>query len=112
MIEKGLGFKCDETFTEETALSLIKKSLDANLAYKFVLVDLDDPTMLLGRFMQAITNLMANGIKIDVYACASTDSQRVVKICKELNVTLILKPITLDKVKHFTDLYKAQGGLL
>jgi len=74
MFEKGLGFKCDETFTEETALSLIKKSIENNLPYGFVLVDLDDPTLLLGRFMQAFTTLIANGAKIDVYACASTDS--------------------------------------
>jgi hypothetical protein len=30
MFEKGLGFKCDETFTEETALALVKKSIEAS----------------------------------------------------------------------------------
>jgi len=74
MFENGLGFKCDETFTEEKALSLIKISIENNVPYSFVLVDLDDPTLLLGRFMQAFTTLTANGAKIDVYACASTDS--------------------------------------
>lgn len=55
LFERVLGFKCDETFLEESALNAISKSMEKKECgcppYRFVFVDLDDPTLLLGRFM-------------------------------------------------------------
>jgi len=88
MFEKSLGFKCDETFIEETALQMIKRSLEENNPYKFIVVDLDDPSMMLGRFMSSFKNLtaqikeIAGATKIDVYAASSTSSARVLRICE------------------------------
>lgn len=71
-------------------------------------MDLDDPTLLLGRFMTSINRLLeeAQNIKIDVYACASTSSERMLKKCKEVKVKFIAKPMTLEKVQHLVPLYK------
>lgn len=88
MFEKSLGFKCDETFIEETALQMIKRSLEENNPYKFIVVDLDDPSMMLGRFMSSFKSLtaqikeIAGATKIDVYAASSTSSARVLRICE------------------------------
>ena len=45
-------------------------------------------------------------VKIDVFACASTSSERMLKKCKEVKVKFIAKPMTLEKVKHLVPLYK------
>jgi len=102
LFEKGLGFKCDESFLEESAINSVTRSIKKNRPYKFIFVDLDDPTLLLGRFMVAINKLLdANPrIKIGVYACSSSSSERMLKKCREVKVTFIPKPMTKDKVKH------------
>lgn len=108
LFEKGLGFKCDEAFLEESAVGSISRSIKRETPYRFIFVDLDDPTLLLGRFMTSIRKLLEENpsFKIDVYACASTTSERMLKKCKEVKVTFISKPLTRDKVKHLIDLYK------
>lgn len=105
LFEKTLGFKCDEAFLEDSALATVKKSVEKQQPYRFILVDLDDPNLMLTRFTTELNNIK-QGTKIDVYACASTNSKRVNRICEEAKATLIVKPITLDKVKHLADLYK------
>lgn len=102
LFEKGLGFKCDESFLEESAINSVQRSIKKNRPYKFIFVDLDDPTLLLGRFMVAINKLIdANPkVKIGVYACSSSSSERMLKKCREVKVTFIPKPMTKDKVKH------------
>ena len=54
LFEKGLGFKCDESFLEESAVNSVSRSIRKNMPYRFIFVDLDDPTLLLGRFMTSI----------------------------------------------------------
>lgn len=108
LFEKGLGFKCDESFLEESAINSIGRSIKKKQPYRFIFVDLDDPTLLLGRFMISMNKILKENadIKIDVYACASTSSERMLKKCKEVDVTFIAKPMTKEKVKHLVDLYK------
>lgn len=102
LFEKGLGFKCDESFLEESAINSVARAIRKNTPYRFIFVDLDDPTLLLGRFMSSINRLLeeASNVKIDVYACASTSSERMLKKCKEVRVTFIAKPMTVEKVQH------------
>ena len=45
-------------------------------------------------------------MRIDVYACASTSSERMLKKCREVKVNFIAKPMTLEKVQHLVPLYK------
>jgi len=108
LFEKGLGFKCDESFLEESAVNSISRSIKKKQPYRFVFVDLDDPTLLLGRFMISLNKILKefSDVKIDVYACASTSSERMLKKCKEVDVTFIAKPMTREKVKHLVQLYK------
>ena len=51
--------------------------------YRFIVVNLDDPTLLLGRFMANFERILANypDTKIDVYAIAATGSERILKKC-------------------------------
>ena len=110
LFEKGLGFKCDESFLEESAVNSVNRSIRKNTPYRFIFVDLDDPTLLLGRFMTSINQLLEQAqdrnLNIDVYACASTTSERMLKKCKEVKVKFIAKPMTLEKVQHLAALYK------
>jgi len=108
LFEKGLGFRCDESFLEESAINAIGRAIRKNVPYRFVFVDLDDPTLLLGRFMTAVKKLLAESpnVQIDVYACASSNSERMLKKCTEVRVQFIPKPMTLEKVKHLVALYK------
>jgi len=85
--EKNLGLRCDESFLEESAINAVSRSIRRQVPYRFVFVDLDDPTLLLGRFMSAIKKQLegaAPGLKIDVYACSSTSSERMLKKCSEV----------------------------
>ena len=50
--------------------------------------------------------MQGKNVNIDVYACASTTSERMLKKCKEVKVKFIAKPMTLEKVQHLATLYK------
>ena len=102
LFEKGLGFKCDESFLEESAINSVARAIRKKTPYRFIFVDLDDPTLLLGRFMTSINRLLeeSQNIQIDVYATASTSSERMLKKCKEVKVKFIAKPMTTEKVQH------------
>lgn len=108
LFEKALGFKCDESFLEESAVNSISRSIKKKQPYRFVFVDLDDPTLLLGRFMISLNKILKefSDVKIDVYACASTSSERMLKKCLEVDVNFIAKPMTRDKVKFLVQKYK------
>lgn len=108
LFEKGLGFRCDESFLEESAVNAIGRAIRKNMPYKFIFVDLDDPTLLLGRFMTSVNKLLKESpnVRIDVYACASSNSERMLKKCTEVKVQFIAKPMTVEKVKHLVNLYK------
>lgn len=54
LFEQGLGFRCDESFLEESAVNSVSRSIRKNTPYRFIFVDLDDPTLLLGRFMTSV----------------------------------------------------------
>ena len=100
LFEKGLGFKCDESFLEESAINSVARAIRKKTPYRFIFVDLDDPTLLLGRFMTSVNRLLeeSTNIQIDVYATASTSSERMLKKCKEVKVKFIAKPMTMEKV--------------
>jgi hypothetical protein len=59
LFTENLKFKCDESFLEESAISSVQRSIVRQIsgegkAYKFIFVDLDDPTLMLGRFMVSL----------------------------------------------------------
>ena len=58
MLEKTLGFKCDESFLEESAIANVADSVRLNTPYRFVFIDLDEPSLLLGRFMKNLNAVL------------------------------------------------------
>ena len=70
-------------------------------------MDLDDPTLRLSHFVKSVSKALADHPKIiiEIFACASTKSDRIVKMCGELKVKLIIKPITVGKIKPLLKAY-------
>lgn len=106
LFQDNLKLKCDESFLEESAINSVQRSLTkhasgAGKAYKFIFVDLDDPTLMLGRFMVSLNKIMPkdDSVKIQVFACASTSSDRMLKKCEEVKVKFIPKPIFETKLR-------------
>ena len=54
IVEDYVGFKCDEAFLEDSAIRLLKSSFKPKncdcTPYKYILLDLDDPTLIIQRF--------------------------------------------------------------
>jgi len=107
-----LDFHVERAQNEEVALSSIAASLKANKKFHFILVDLDDSALLLPRFMGSVNKLCEKEKdKIDVYAIAAA-TPRIEKICREFKVSLLSKPVTLEKIKHLVPLYKPDSEAL
>lgn len=112
LFTENLKLKCDESFLEESAISSVQRSIVRQIqgegkAYKFIFVDLDDPTLMLGRFMVSLQKAMPEDakIKIEVFACASTSSDRMLKKCEEVKVKFIPKPIFETKLRFLLKPY-------
>jgi len=71
------NLQAEDACTEKQALNLISLSIEERKPYRFVLLDLDDPTIYIGRFMTALEKLLEHNIelKIDVYACSDNNSE-------------------------------------
>ena len=58
VLEDTIGLKCDEAYLEDSALRFIKDSMLQKKCickpYKFIFVDLDDPTLNLQRFSTTV----------------------------------------------------------
>ena len=105
-IFEQLKLKSDESFLEESAINQVQRSLKKQKSgqaacYKFIFVDLDDPTLLPGRFMASLNKMLesSDGVKMEVFACRSSSSDRILKMCKEHGMTFLPKPLTVDKLK-------------
>ena len=88
-------------FVEEAAINSVAKAIRRKQTpYRLIFVDLDDDTILLGRFVTSINRLLEESpnVKIDIYATASTSSERMLKKCKDVNVKFIARPITVEKL--------------
>ena len=91
---------------EESAVKAVMKSIQRfekgeGSVYRFIFIDLDDPTTVLSRFMTVINKQIKENpkIRIETFACGSSGGDRMVKKCEEHHVKFIAKPITLQKLK-------------
>jgi len=112
LFTENLKFKCDESFLEESAISSVQRSIVRQIsgdgkAYKFIFVDLDDPTLMLGRFMVSLQKAFPDdgSVTIQVFATASTSSDRMLKKCEEVKVKFIPKPIFETKLRFILKPY-------
>ena len=81
MLEDQIGFKCEETFLEDSAIKLIKNQLKNHdchcTAFKYIIVDLDDPTLIIQRFVNNVQKILSdNHITIPIYGCSGRDSEK------------------------------------
>ena len=64
VFEDKIGFKCDESFLEDSAIRLLKASLKKKGCscsyYRLIFVDLDDPTIILQRFIGNLKQLFSD----------------------------------------------------
>jgi hypothetical protein len=59
----NLKLTCDESFLEESAINSVQRSIQRKNtgegdAYRLIFVDLDDPTLMLGRFMISLNKIL------------------------------------------------------
>lgn len=78
--EEHIGLRCDEAYLEDSAIRFLKDSFIAKKCscgtYKFIFVDLDDPTINLKRFMTTVTQLCKENQKsITVYGCSQSEAR-------------------------------------
>ena len=91
IMEKEVGFSTDEAFTEEQVIKLVKKRAERGSQYKFIFVDLDDPSLLVTKLMD---NLKQAGVSVPVYFASETNSTKVQEKVKQHGCQLILKPLS------------------
>ena len=101
IFKNDLHFICDESYLEESAVKAVIKSIERFekgecSMYKFIFIDLDDPTTVISRFMAVINKLLKENpkIKMETFACGGSGGDRMVKKCEEHRVKFIAKPIT------------------
>lgn len=115
LVETKIGFKCDESFMEDQGIEKIKMGIrnwqdKKRPFYKYVLVDLDDVTIIIERFGRKIKQLM-NEVKLKhadtrFYAFSSTNSEKIQTHCQKGGFVFYLKPSktqVLDVLRHMAD---------
>lgn len=105
LFEHQIGYKCDEAFLEDSAIRLLKQSFRKHECtcspYKYILVDIDDPTINLQRFMNSANQIFTdNNTKIKVIGCSNKDNQKTKTSCDHLGVELLKKPVSVNSVRH------------
>mmetsp|Transcript_30724 Transcript_30724/g.47112 ORF Transcript_30724/g.47112 Transcript_30724/m.47112 type:complete len:161 (+) Transcript_30724:2140-2622(+) len=100
---------------EESAISMVKKQIRdmqdrGKKFYTYIMVDLDDVTIIIERFGRALKRLFGeNGIKpqeVQLYAFSSTDSEKIKQHCARGNFRFYLKPGKagyLDVLRHMAE---------
>jgi hypothetical protein len=95
---------------EEAAVTIIKKALQNKAQknspfYSWIMVDLDDVTIIIERFGRTCKRLFIEaGIKpneITLYAFSSTESEKIKQHCVRGNFKFFLKPNKSDQIEFF-----------
>jgi len=73
------------------------------------LVDLDDPTIFIGRIIRSLQSLLLepgnDEIAIDVYACSESATASMLKKVAQHKVVFLRKPLTRDNCLSFAQKY-------
>mmetsp|Transcript_5622 Transcript_5622/g.9693 ORF Transcript_5622/g.9693 Transcript_5622/m.9693 type:complete len:175 (-) Transcript_5622:31-555(-) len=114
VLENKIGFKCDDCYMEDSALSMVKNKIrevqDKNkVFYSYIFVDLDDVTIIIERFGRALKRIF-NENKMEIkdvklYAFSSTASEKISQHCQRGGFRFYLKPTKagyLDLLRHMT----------
>lgn len=103
ILEDQIGLRCDEAYLEDSAIRFLKDCFKAKKCtcepYKFIFVDLDDPTINLKRFMTTVTGICKdNNCSIIVYGCSQSEP-RSKPVCIAAGAQFMKKPITGNTLK-------------
>lgn len=105
VIEGKIGYKCEESQMETMAIEKIEEAIFKYTSakrpfYKFIIVDLDDVTIIIDRFGRKIKKLLLDAnIKTDrvvLYAFSSIVSDNLLSNCKKAGFRHYYKPSKLQ----------------
>lgn len=104
VLEDNIGLRCDEAYLEDSAMRFIKDCFKPKkcscLPYKFIFVDMDDPTISIKRFTAAMTAVTKeHGISITVYGCG-TNEARAKPQCAQAGAEFLKKPVSAEILRQ------------
>lgn len=112
-IQDKIGMRCEDVKMEEMAVAAVKKVIakaDNKKFFKFIIVDLDEVSIIIERFGRSIKSLLIEaGIPpgdVQLIAVSSTPSDKQKLHCVRANFTYIEKPLKnmqLDAFRFMID---------
>ncbi len=103
VLEDQIGLRCDEAYLEDSAIRFLKdcflRKKCSCLPYKFIFVDLDDPTISIKRFKNTVSYICTeNSISIAIYGCSMSEGRNKSQ-CIQAGAEFLLKPITAENLR-------------
>lgn len=101
VLETKIGFRCEDVQMEEAGIASVKKALQVKQQkntpfFSYIMVDLDDVTIIIERFGRTLKRLFIEaGIKpeeINLYAFSTTESEKIKQHCARGNFRFYVKP--------------------
>lgn len=104
LLEDHVGFKCNEAFLEDSAIRLLKSSFKSKHCtcqpYRYVLLDLDDPTLIVQRFASNVTAIAKeHSYSITIYGVGTKESEEIKANLFRAGVEFIKKPLTVERLR-------------
>jgi hypothetical protein len=103
VLEDNIGLRCDEAYLEDSAIRQLKDCFKPKKCscqpYKFIFVDMDDPTVNIKRLMGTIVAIAKeNGVSMVVYGCGSIEKRQAPQ-CAQAGAVYVMKPVTADALR-------------
>lgn len=78
------------------------------MTYKYIFVDLDDPTIILQRFHGNVKTMCKdnNTTLIRMFGCSNRDTDKIKQNCATIGVEFMKKPLTVDTTRHLIEWLK------
>jgi len=123
VIETKIGFKCDDAQMENMGVEKIEEAIRKNQQYrqpfyKYIMVDLDDVTIIIDRFGRKIKKMLLDANikpeKVVLYAFSSTGAENIMNNCKKAGFRHYNKPNkmqALDVLRHMAEDDEEDSGM-
>lgn len=104
MLEDQIGLRCDEAYLEDSAIRFLKDCFKAKRCtcdpYKFIFVDLADPTINMKRFMTTVQGICKDhNCEMTVFGCSQFEA-RSKPACLAAGARFLKKPVALAALKQ------------
>ena len=117
MVQEKLGYKVEDVKMEDMAVAAIKKVLakgDNKKFFKFIIVDLDEVSIIIERFGRSIKALLSDaGIPpsaVKLIAVSSNPSEKQMQHCIRANFEFVPKPIKAMQLETFRSYMAVSDG--